>query len=410
MKNTFILGLILLSQIGFSQVKEMNPSSTMLIDLSAAGEKEFNKNYEACDKVWEKMANGLSEEDLTQQDKDILSKCDETMDSYWSILEGGCSWYCGGGPREVTASSYLKSQGKNSYDPDNAHDLSYETAWVEGVPGYGIGEYLLYTFDGASPRVTDIKVVNGYVKSKSAWENNSRVKKLKLYIDNVPFAILNLKDIRGVQSFKFEPIGKEWKIGDKLPDMQLKFEILEVYKGLKYDDVAITEIYFDGIEVHCFAKGTQIQLPDNTTKNIEDLKIGDSVAYLDMETHELKSAKIEKLESVVHHGLVTYTFESGLEITATQDHPFKIQNKGWASLKPERSEYYKSFENIQKIDLGDVFVKSNGTDKLISIEYLEGHQKTYTISKLSSGDNFIANGLVVGVEELRFESNTVAQN
>jgi len=30
----------------------------------------------------------------------------------------------------------------------------------------------------------------------------------------------------------------------------LKFEILEVYKGSKYNDTAITEIYFDGIDVH----------------------------------------------------------------------------------------------------------------------------------------------------------------
>jgi len=42
----------------------------------------------------------------------------------------------------------------------------------------------------------------------------------------------------------------------------------------------------------------------------------------------------------------------------------------------------------------------NGTDKLNSINILEGEQETYTISKLSSGDNFIANQLIVGVEEL----------
>lgn len=410
MKQILVLGLVLISQLGFSQIKEVNPTSTRLLDLNAADEKEFNKNYEACDIIWEKMTNGLKEEDLTQQQKNILSKCDETMAGYWNILEEGCNWYCGGGPKEVTASSHLKSQGNNTYNPDNAHDLSYETAWVEGVAGYGIGEHLVYTFEGASPRITEINVVNGYVKSKSAYENNSRVKKLKVYLDNKPFVILNLKDIRGVQSFKFKPIGGDWKIGQDLPDRTMKFEILEVYKGLKYDDVAITEIYFDGIDVHCFAKGTKIQLADNSTQNIEDLKIGDSVAYMDLETNQIKSAKIEKLENVFHHGLVTYKFESGLEITATQDHPFRTENKGWASLKPDNSKYYKGFDAIEKINIGDIFVKSNGTDKLISIDFLEGHQETYTISKLSSGDNFIANGLVVGIEELKDELKTVVNN
>jgi hypothetical protein len=34
------------------------------------------------------------------------------------------------------------------------------------------------------------------------------------------------------------------------PAWSIKFEILEVYPGEKYQDAAITEIYFDGIDVH----------------------------------------------------------------------------------------------------------------------------------------------------------------
>lgn len=33
-------------------------------------------------------------------------------------------------------------------------------------------------------------------------------------------------------------------------DLILRFEIMEVYHGKKYKDTAITEIYFDGIDVH----------------------------------------------------------------------------------------------------------------------------------------------------------------
>ena len=89
-----------------------------------------------------------------------------------------------------------------------------------------------------------------------------------------------------------------------------------------------------------------------------------------------------------------------MTITSTQDHPFKIDNKGWASLKPDKSKQYKGFENIDKIKIGDFFITAKGTEKLVAIDFLEGEQETYTISKLSSGDNFIANGLIVGVEEL----------
>jgi hypothetical protein len=404
MKQILITGLIFISQIGFSQIKEMNPSSTQLLDFSVQGEIEFNKNQKDGMKVMEKLGDGIKYEDLSQLDKDAISKVDETMESYWDIIGGGCSWYCGGGPKEVTASSFLKSQGEINYEPKNAHDLNYKNVWVEGVDGYGIGEYLLYTFEGTSPRINEIIIVNGYVKSKTAWENNSRVKKLKVYIDNKPYAILNLLDIRGSQSFKVEPIGNndrnDWDVLKTKPDWTLKFEILDVYKGLKYDDVVISEIYFDGLDVHCFAKGTKIQLADNTIKYIEDLQVGDLVAYMDFDTKTLKSSKIEKTEKVLHHGLVTYRFESGLTITSTQDHPFKIDNKGWASLKPDKSKQYKGFENIDKIIIGDFFITANGTEKLVAIDFLDGEQETYTISKLSSGDNFIANGLIVGVEEL----------
>ncbi len=400
MKQLIILGLIFISHIGFSQLRETSPASSGSLDLSAEGEKAFKANLAACQAIWDKMARGTEYDDLSKQEQEALTKVDETMEDYWDIIGGGCNWYCGGGPKEVTASSYLKSQGTTNYAPQNAHDLNYKNAWVEGVAGYGIGEYLLYSFDASSPRITEINVVNGYVKSQSAWENNSRVKKLKVYIDDEPFVILNLQDIRGVQCFKFEPIGKGWEVAKEQPDWTMKFEILDVYKGLKYDDVVISEIYFDGIDVHCFAKGTQVLMSDNSTKVIEDLKVGDFVSYLDFETNVLKPAEIIKLEKVMHHGLVTYKFESGREITTTPDHPFSIQGKGWASLKPDQSGQYKGFENVDKISVGDVFVTANGTDKLMAIVYLEGGQETYTISKLSTGDNFIANGLVVGVEEL----------
>lgn len=407
MKLNLIIGLILLYNVGFSQIKEMNPTSVRHLDLSVEGETAFNENREACKKIWDKMSAGTKYDDLTDAEKDALSKVDETLVDYWDIIGDGCSWYCGGGPKEVTASSNLKSQGTNNYEPQNAHDLNYKNVWVEGVPGYGISEYLLYTFNGPSPRITEIIIVNGHVKSQLAWENNSRVKKLKVYINDEPYANFNLQDTRSAQTFEVNPIGYEDRQNlDAMkvePDWTIKFEILEVYKGLKYDDVVISEIYFDGLDVHCFARGTKIQMADQTIKNIEDLMVGDSVAYMDFATKSLKSAKIEKLEKVVHHGLVTYKFESGLEITATRDHPFKTEDRGWASLKPDKSRQYKGFEKIEKISIGDSFLTANGSERLIAIDFLDGEQETYTISKMSSGNNFLANGLIVGIEELRIE-------
>lgn len=100
MKHYLIIGLILISQIRFSQIKEMNPTSTRLLDLSVAGEKEFSDNLESCKKIWDKMSNGAKYNDLSLREKDALSKVDETMEDYWDIIGGGCSWYCGGGQKK----------------------------------------------------------------------------------------------------------------------------------------------------------------------------------------------------------------------------------------------------------------------------------------------------------------------
>nr|WP_254155882.1 hypothetical protein [Chryseosolibacter indicus] len=92
------------------------------------------------------------------------------------------------------------------------------------------------------------------MKNEKAYFDNSRVKKLKVYLNDKPFAILNLEDKRSKQVFNFKPIGNGNRQNQEALKLQpcwsLKFEILDVYKGLKYDDVAITEIYFDGIDVH----------------------------------------------------------------------------------------------------------------------------------------------------------------
>ena len=400
---------LFLYYISFGQkIENLTPSYVHLLDFSEKARGEWARR----DTLLNHLSSGKKDwEKLTVDEKALLEKFQEleTYEDIWDIIGGGCSWYCGGGPRKITASSYLKSQGSIDYLPQNAHDLNYKNAWAEGVSGYGIGEYLSYHFEANTPRVTEIIVVNGYVKSKTAYMNNSRVKKLKMYINDKPYAILNLEDKIASQGFKVDPIGSSEIIGGENSEWTIKFEILEVYKGTKFEDVVISEIYFDGLDVHCFAKGTKIQMKDNSQKNIEDIVLGDLVAWMDLESGKIKSAKVEKLEKVIHHGLITYKFSSGKEITTTKDHPFSIMHKGWASLSPEQSRQYKGFQKISLVEIGDLFMTKQGTDKLIEIKYLKGDQETYTLSKLSSGDNFIANGFIVGIEEWDFENQTIGK-
>ena len=216
----------------YALVPELEPTSVVDIPYT---------DLQVCDRVVMKAStdyNALSDVEFA-----LLSfvEDDPVLRHFYS---GSCSWYCGGQIDSVTASSALADR----YAAEKAHDFSIVTAWVEGVEGNGEGEYLRYSFPGTCPRITTVLIHNGYVKNWEVWYDNARVKRLLMYYNDEPYAILNLQDTMGLQSFDVGVLGYEDK--DSAPAWSIKFEILEVYPGKKYEDTAITEIYFDGIDVH----------------------------------------------------------------------------------------------------------------------------------------------------------------
>ena len=224
---TVILSLVSLSST-WGQVPHIKPNSIIAIpDRSKA---EYDKLYARYDETLDKEVERILENDAFYQE--IYSP-------------GANSWWWYGKP--VRASSGLLPSGKTSYQAENAFDTNHDTAWVEGIEGQGIGEYLEYEFAGDCPRITTVKIMNGYVKNDRAWQENSRVKKLKMYYQGKPYAILDLEDSRSLQSFD---VGKLGPHDEKAPNWTLRFEILEVYEGDKYDDTVISELFFDGIDVH----------------------------------------------------------------------------------------------------------------------------------------------------------------
>ena len=230
--------------LGFTQEVKVLKTEATLLDLSTQGEKEFQQLVERYDAIIDKLDSGFKEEDLPEADQQFISGIDEIylIQDYWDAVGDACSWYCGGGPDSVYASSSLEG----NYAPKNAHDLNFKNAWVEGVEGHGIGEYLEYRFEARSPRITNIIIVPGYVKSQEAWNANSRVKEMDLLVNGKLFATFQFEDVRGEHEFEFEPIGRF----SETEPWTMRFVIKAVYPGEKYEDTVISEIYFDGIDVH----------------------------------------------------------------------------------------------------------------------------------------------------------------
>lgn len=374
---------------------------------------EVQKDWKKRDKLFEDVENGKkSWDNLTKEENELLEKYPETYFSMWDVEGGGCSWYCGAGEYTVTTSSALSSNGKIDYDTKNLTDFSYQTAWVEGKKGYGIGEFINFSFAPTHPRVTTIIFANGYIKNKKVWKENSRVHKLKMYVEDKPFAIIELKDIYAKQLVELEkPLGNSERDDlDKLKEKEnwnIKFEILSVYKGDKYEDTAITEIYFNGLDVHCLAKGTLITMGDKTLKAIENLIVGDEIMSFNNRTQKYETSIIKELANPFHKNLVNIEFSNGTKITCTKDHPFLQSDLQWTSINPIKTEKDYAITNVAQLKLGSKIKNLKNEIEVVKIEEIDVEQRTYTIVDLDKNKTYIANGVLTGIERLRMPKKCI---
>ncbi|MBT2472814.1 hypothetical protein J7E97_34440 [Streptomyces sp. ISL-66] len=76
----------------------------------------------------------------------------------------------------------------------------------------------------------------------------------------------------------------------------------------------------------CFLAGTKVLMADGTTKNIEEIKLGDRVRATDPETGETGDREVTRLivtENDKHFNTLSIATEDGIEeLTATHEHPF----------------------------------------------------------------------------------------
>lgn len=389
-----------------------------LTDAQLAADETLAKTYEKySNKDYQLDTTAITPQEWIGINKALKTLNLETLWQYmdgptiWASQEFGCSWYCGAGHYQ-TVSSSLPSTAKNNYSAESIFDDDVRTAWVEGAKGYGIGEYVSVHFPANFAAATDGYIVNGYNKNERTWRNNSRVKTMNLYIDDKFVATLNLKDTRQLQHFT---------LPDTIPNMRdttafstfksengelkvstLKFLITDVYKGDKYDDTAISELYFDGIGVHCIAEGAAVMMSDKSTKRIERVKVGDTVLGYD-EDGTFAAKKVTAVHTVMHRTMYKIRLKDGKTIVVTDDHPF-LSNSGWKSLNPLKTKGYPRYLNKQvskleegntiKVLLGDA---DSTSSEVIEIDEVNAKINTYTL-ELEDNSTFIANGILVGQE------------
>ena len=146
----------------------------------------------------------------------------------------------------------------------------------------------------------------------------------------------------------------------------------------------------------CFVAGTKIQMENGTTKNIEDVVVGDSIVSFDFTNDETKINKVLNIFSKKVDKIVIYEFSNGGILKSTLDHPIFVNGKGWSAFDNVLSNnLYQLDTPVQKIEIGDSVKLINTNAVLEKVTLLNEETKVYNLSKIEINHNYFANDILV---------------
>src|SRR5580765_3098053 len=133
----------------------------------------------------------------------------------------------------ASSSSVRLAVQANTYYPANAIDGKRSTAWVEGVDGPGLGEWIRFDFD-REINLHRILIQPGYFKSPAIWAENNRIQTLTAFFSDGSSRELRFDDRMESQKVDVGSIKTRW----------VRLMIESVYYGSD-PDTAISEIAFE---------------------------------------------------------------------------------------------------------------------------------------------------------------------
>jgi hypothetical protein len=140
-----------------------------------------------------------------------------------------------GTPLKITASasSVRLAVQANTYYAANAVDGKRSTAWIEGVDGPGLGEWIRFDFD-REINLHRILIQPGYFKSPQIWAENNRLESVTAYFSDGSSRELTFANRMDSQKVDVGSIRTRW----------VRFVIKSVYYGTD-PDTAMSEVAFE---------------------------------------------------------------------------------------------------------------------------------------------------------------------
>lgn len=144
----------------------------------------------------------------------------------------------------------------------------------------------------------------------------------------------------------------------------------------------------------CFPAGSQVTMADGTTKNIEDIRIGEYVLSYDLTGQETVIKQVTELETPYRDHMITVEFDDGSQLRMTDEHPVLTQ-RGWASFSPENTYRERQDLEVVKLQNGDYVKTENDWKQIIGWLRQDGGVQTYNLKNVEDTHTFFVEGSLV---------------
>lgn len=135
----------------------------------------------------------------------------------------------------ASASSTRVPMKSFTYSPAHLLDGSIQTAWIEGVPGPGIGEWIRCDFD-REVKLNRINFTPGYFKNASIWKQNNRLSAATIHFSDGSSRRFTFPDLMQQQRLDVGGVRTSY----------VRLVIESIYPGsVDSEDTAISQMSFD---------------------------------------------------------------------------------------------------------------------------------------------------------------------
>ncbi|HWY11898.1 MAG TPA: hypothetical protein VN026_11265 [Bacteroidia bacterium] len=146
---------------------------------------------------------------------------------------------------EVKTTTKAEPSGGFNFEAINVLDGNMKTCWMSSGDGKNEDVEVIIDLEEVEginvAVVTDIYFFSGWRKDYQTWKEYSRVKKMIMTVNDLPYGEITFQDTYKQQSIDLE----KFKV-DRTRRSRIRFRIVDTYKGSKYNQLALSDIQIIG--------------------------------------------------------------------------------------------------------------------------------------------------------------------